>query len=66
MTCNVQIVCFFSIGYFPKHTIYASSIHSQILNYICHCVEKKDENKQKEAQICTKNHHYQDRQDASR
>ena len=25
----------------PKHTIYTSSKHSQILNYICHCVEKR-------------------------
>ena len=28
------------LGLNPKHTIHAFSIYSQILYYICHCIEK--------------------------
>ena len=29
------------LGLNPKHTIHAFSIYSQILYYICHCIEKR-------------------------
>ena len=37
------------LGSNPKHTIYAFSTCNQIVYIICHCVDKKNENKQKEA-----------------
>ena len=36
-------------GLNSMHTIYASSIYSQILCYICHCVDKKIKVNKKEA-----------------